>query len=261
MCDGEDLTGMKTIYLCKDSFENILCAVYDAWLTKGEVQLALDGERNLELFCEYNEVETDLKKAEKVSYSIRKKVSEEAWELVYKASLSYQPSRADAIFRFLKQGFCHGARVTNMLALPEVYDIFSLCRHIDNENHLLMGFVRFSETRDGILFGKIGPKNDVTVLLAPYFADRLSCENWILYDENRHKAAVHKADTGWIMVNDDMHALEAKLGQQTDEAVYRELWAVFHKSISIRERENPVCQRNHLPLRYRPYMTEFHGKP
>ena len=44
---------------------------------------------------------------------------------------------------------------------------------------------------------------------------------------------------------------------KTDAGEYEALWKAFFHSISIRERENYVCQRSHLPLRYRPYMTEF----
>ena len=36
-----------------------------------------------------------------------------------------------------------------------------------------------------------------------------------------------------------------------------DLWKCFFKSIAIEERNNPVCQRSFLPLRYRKYMTEF----
>ena len=41
------------------------------------------------------------------------------------------------------------------------------------------------------------------------------------------------------------------------EKNYAKLWQVFFTSISIKQRENPDCQRNHLPFRFRPEMTEF----
>ena len=41
------------------------------------------------------------------------------------------------------------------------------------------------------------------------------------------------------------------------EREYERLWSGFFESISIKERENPKCQQNHLPLRYRSDMTEF----
>ncbi len=48
-----------------------------------------------------------------------------------------------------------------------------------------------------------------------------------------------------------------ELARETDQAEYEELWKIFHEAIAIEERRNPVCQRNLLPLRFRPYMTEF----
>ena len=42
-----------------------------------------------------------------------------------------------------------------------------------------------------------------------------------------------------------------------NEKDYEKLWQIFFSSISVRERENPKCQRNHLPFRFRPEMTEF----
>ncbi len=74
-----------------------------------------------------------------------------------------------------------------MIQNQAVYDMFQMCRFVDNETHLLTGFVRFFRDGGDLLVGRIGPKNDVIVLLAPHFADRLSGENWVLYDVNRKK--------------------------------------------------------------------------
>ena len=111
--------------------------------------------------------------------------------------------------------------------------------------------------KEGILLSRIGPKNDLTVLLAAHFADRMPQENWILYDCNRKKAAVHQAGGGWVMVKTDSAVWQERLEQETDEAVFEELWKTFHRTIAIKERENPRCQRNMLPLRFRKYMTEM----
>ena len=89
------------------------------------------------------------------------------------------------------------------------------------------------------------------------------CLLYTSYDENREKAAVHPRGKPWILVN---HPLEQPDGdsiwqlcleQETDEREYEDLWISFFHTIAIKERTNPVCQRNHLPLRYRAYMTEF----
>lgn len=252
---------MKTIYLCESSLEGILSGVYTAWTSRkghNNVKLCLlENEDTMELFSQYEDVPVNPVNAKKVLDSICFKISEEAYVAVYKAALSRDTDRADKIYRFLISGFHYGASIVRMLQLTEVYDIFQMCRFIDNETHLLTGFVRFVEMKERILVSRIGPKNDVLVLLAPHFADRYSGENWVLYDENRKKAVLHPAMQPWYVVNSVSTDWQSKLEQTSEEDDYEELFKCFRKNISITERKNPVCQRNHMPLRYRPYMPEF----
>lgn len=250
-----------TIYMCEDSFEGMLCGVYDAWTSrKGHSQVKLgikDQGESLELFCDYVDVPEDGEKAEKVIRSIREKISEEAYEAVYKASLSMEKDRADRIYRFLIYGFHVGAGITDMLQIPAVCDIFEMCRYVGNEAHLTTEFLRFSEMEGNLLVSRIGPKNDVLVLIAPHFADRLSGENFMIYDEKRGKAVIHPAMRPWAVVYPSSEEWKERLTKAVEEDVYKVLWKAFRKSVTIRERINPRCQMNHLPLRYRPYMTEF----
>ncbi|WP_077611014.1 TIGR03915 family putative DNA repair protein [Clostridium sp. Marseille-P2415] len=250
-----------TVYLCENSVEGILSGVYAAWTGRkghSNVKLRLMGDEDtMELFCQYIDVPVDARNADKVAEAIRKKISEDAYIAVYKAALSKEADRADKIYRFLIYGFHIGAGVVNMLQVQEVYDIFQMCRHIDNETHLLTGFVRFVEMEGDLLVSRIGPKNDVLVLLAPHFADRLSGENWVLYDENRKKAALHPALRPWFLADFISEEWEERLKKASLEDEYEELYKCFRRSISIKERTNPVCQRNHMPLRYRSYMPEF----
>lgn len=194
-----------TVYMCEPWLEGILCGVYDAWSDPAgheNVRLAVKGEyEELELFAEYRDVQICPEKAEKVIRSVCAKLSQEIYRKVYTASLSQDRERADKIYRFLIQAFRHGPSVLDMLQLPACYDIFGLCRNVYNENHLLTEFLRFSETPGGILVSRIGPKNDIMTLLAPHFADRLPEENWVIYDENHKRAAVHPAGRSWFLVN------------------------------------------------------------
>ncbi|MFT4007545.1 MAG: TIGR03915 family putative DNA repair protein, partial [Lacrimispora sp.] len=224
------------------------------------IGMALMGAQDtMELFCQYVEVPADGGNAGKVVQAIREKISEEAYMTVYKAALSKEADRADRIYRFLIYGFHIGAGIVQMIQIQEVYEIFRMCRHVDNETHLLTGFVRFVEMEGGLLVSRIGPKNDVLVLLAPHFSDRLSGENWALYDENRKKAVLHPAFRSWFLVDLFSSEWEDRLNKAEEEDEYQQLFKSFRKSISIKERTNPVCQRNHMPLRYRPYMPEFSG--
>lgn len=248
------------VYQCQDCFDSIICGVYDAWMSRlghENVRLELADVGNLSMFTEYRAVVESEEKRDRVIRSIRQKVGIEVYQQVYQASLSMDQEKADKIYRFLIEAFRHGARVVDMLHLPAVYGIFQICRFVGNEAHLLIEFARFAEMEGGILLSRVGPKNDVVVLLAPHFADRLSAENWIIYDEKRRKAVVHPAGGNWLVMNMDDAGWRERLSQATDEAAYANLWKAFHRGIAIKERTNPVCQRGHMPFRYRPYMTEF----
>ena len=253
-----------TVYLCEDSFDGILCGVYDAWMGRrgrDNVRLAFDGVFERELFCEYEQVQVTPEKTKKVIDALRSKISEEAYETVYRASLSGDEARADVIYRYTLEGFRYGAQSLEMLQLPAVFSLFRLCRYVGNEAHLLTGFARFARTREGLLLCRIGPKNDVTPILADHFANRLPDENWMIYDEKRKRAALHPAGEPWFILRAGEAGWDGVLAGNTDEEEYRELWRIFHDTIAIPERKNLICQRTHLPLRYRPYMTEFARKP
>lgn len=253
-------TGELTVYLCQDSFDGILCGVYDAWMSrKGHknVKLELDEGGNFRLFCSYVRVETSAEKAQKVRRAILEQISAEVFEMVYLTALSFQENRADAIYRFLICGFHWGAKVIDMLQVPAVFEVFQVCRNVRQEAHLMQGFTRFSQMRRGILLGNIQTKNFVLPLLAAHFSDRMPEENWILHDQQRKQAAVHRRGFGWVLTETDSPDWQENLTRETDEGEYQILWKTFFDSIAIGERTNPRCQRNLLPLRFRSCMTEF----
>lgn len=248
------------VYVCQNRFENVLTAVYDAWasgLGHENVRLEMQRYGTLELFCEYVTVETDSEKSRKVIRSIRQKISEQAYRMVYDAFLSSAGDRADVIYRFLIAGFRYGKGVTDMLQHRDVYRIFQLDRAVGNEARYYVEFLRFCETAGGALAGIFAPEHDVLPYVAEHFSDRFPDENLLIYDEGRHKAAVHRAGSGWWTVEDQQLELLSLL-QRKD--TYSDLWKVFFDSIAIRERINPRCQQTHLPLHFRRYMTEFMDK-
>jgi len=249
-----------TIFTCRDSLEGILCGVYDAWMSRlghDNVALELENTGNLRMFAEYRQAEETEEKVEKVIRSIRKKAGQEAYEMVFCASLSEEEEKADRIYRFLIYAFNCKGKAADMLQIPVVYDLFRMKRNVGNEAHHLIEFARFSQTRDKVLVCTIRPRNDVLVLMGPHFSDRLPEENWMIYDKGRKKAIIHKAGQGWIVVQTGTRQWKEHLEEGADQQEFEELWKTFHNSIAIQERTNYVCQRGHLPLRFRPYMTEF----
>ena len=78
------------------------------------------------------------------------------------------------------------------LGNPYVARVFQLARNAGNEALHLLGFLRFSELENRTLFARIHPRNHVPAVLAEHFSDCLPMENFIIYDENRKTAVLHK---------------------------------------------------------------------
>ncbi len=254
----------KRIYICEDSGEGIFTAIYDAWSSRYgheynriEVSTEYGNERNFELFSEYIHVKTNEEKALKVAKAIKEKISMEAYDMVCNGIWSERAEKADVVYRFLILGFSMGAKVVNHLGNDTVMSLFEMNRNVSNEAHHYLGFLRFKEINNHILLAKISPKNDVIRLIAPHFSDRLSNENFVIYDEKRKNAIVHKVGYPWIYTVGEHLNLD-NIGNLSDaEEEFQSLWKTFFETIGIEARVNHKLQRNNMPLRFRNHMTEF----
>lgn len=248
------------VYTCDDKFESMMTCIYDAWASRkghSNICLQLEPISQPELFQEYIHVDADSEKAARVVRSIQNKISMRAYGQIYRAAMSFEEERLDAIYRFMIIGFAKGAEVTQMLGNSHVMKIFELGRKVSNESHYYREFTRFVSVDKKVYVSHIEPKCNVLAMAAEHFADRMPSEHWIIIDDNRRTAAVHPANQPFYMtmLTDREHNRFKELEKQRDE--YSELWQEFFQTIGIKERENPICQRNMLPLWYRKHMTEF----
>lgn len=254
----------KHVYLCENTTDGIFTGIYDAWASKyGHEfnQIQIGEPENLELFCEYIAVKPDGEKAEKVARSICSKISRPAYQLVCRSALSKDRNKADSIYRFLILGFAMGARVVDYLSNQHVNHVFSMDRNVTFEDLHYRGFLRFSELENGILFSRIRPANNIITLLADHFADRFTGENWLIYDEDRKLAAVHRAEYPWILTDGSTLDFEKLNNYSSQELFLQQLWQEFVDTIGIEERTNDKLRLSMLPNRYREFMREVPWKP
>lgn len=251
----------KYIFQCEDSLDGIFTAIYDAWSSgygHKKIQIELKNvDMNYQLFASYIAVTTDYEKSKKVGRTIKNKISMSAYESIARAAMTNKEDKADVIYRFIILGLHYGGGIITNYSNPAVQAIFEMNRMVGNEVHHYLGFLRFSELKNHVLYAKLNPKNNVITLLAPHFLDRLPSENWIIHDEVRELAVVHQVGEGWVQVETsevDFTTL-GKVGTQEEQM--EQLWKAFVETISIKERTNYKLQRQNLPLRFRGNMTEW----
>lgn len=251
---------MKKVYICSDSVTGIFSGIYEAWRRKDQEDsgIALAGHVEPALFCTYEEVEENREKAAAVDRMICRHLGGIAYQEISQAVLSDDPGRGEAILGTMLEArrIPDSRRIMEHLTHPDVEKVFELSRRVGSEAHSLKGFVRFRELKGGILYAVIHPKNQVLPCLAPHFEERLPKENWMIYDEAHRMFAVHESGRRWVLVLEDAFCSE-DLEVSEQEKIYEKLWKGFCETISISEREDKKAQAQHLPFRFRPYMTEF----
>ena len=248
------------ILLCSDSTEGILSAVHSAYLSRyGHKYITIELKDSYEpsLFLDAFEVPVDIKKAESVARAVMEKLSMEAWSWVRHASMAAEPGKAQAIYRFLNVGFAAGPQVCQRLANDHVLAVYRLWRQVAREADKLMGFVRFRELESGILFAVIAPKHQQLYLLGEHFSDRFPEENWVIYDELRRMACIHRAGQGFAVAN-DVPVNPGAINRLSDaEQSFDALWKTFFRHIEISERANPKLQIQMMPKRFWRNLTEL----
>lgn len=252
------------VLICENSIDGIFSGIYQAYASRyGHNNIRLttpDALESYELFCEYEEIPVDPDNSRKVANTLRTRLGQETYTELLNAIHAWESekeqrkniSKAEAVYKtvVLALSMTDGSRVLDNLANPYVNRVFQLARSAGNEAHHLLGFLRFSELENGTLFARIHPKNHVLPILADHFADRLPMDNFIIYDENRKIAALHKKGNAYLLaeVPDADEEFMSRFSEK--EQAFRQLWLEFFHSIAIEARTNPRLQRQNIPKRF-----------
>lgn len=253
------------VYQCEDSLESIFTAIYNAYEEKrdhGDTFISLNEEPML--FAEYIPVTADEGKAVKVIRTLKKRFGEKDYLTICNALAAPCDEKAQAVYQTVVRGLARRegpGHLFDNLADDNINKVFALARGTGNEKQHLFGFLRFSELENGILYSRIGPKNNQMTFLMPHFSDRFPMENFMIYDECRNLFGIHPAGKDWYLVSGNgFPENEEGMRLSEQELKIQELFRHFCHRISIKERENLHLQRNMLPLRFQEYMIEFDKK-
>jgi probable DNA metabolism protein len=245
-------------YLYDDTFEGFLTCVYEHYYTERADGIFLDGVYQLDMTVRALSVLTDEAKAMKVADAIMQKISQYDLERIYRVFHTNEPEKEMKMLRYIVLGFQRGSSLRLLHGNQIVLDVQKAEQRIGFEVHRLCGLIRFSAVRvDGekneILYSRIDPDNDVLEFLASHFTDRYKSNPFIIHDTKRGKAlASYNRD--WYITD---FAGEERLVDTEKEEDYQRLWKLYHQIMATKERENPKCQKNLMPVRYWKNLTEF----
>ena len=242
----------QVIFQYDGTFDGFLCCVFESYVHKEFPIAFYSDEESCGLsFYSVRTVNTVPESAQRVYRSLTK-ISPATAQLTRKAFLTCLEEKELHLYRIIRKLYREGAAFLRNQADEYYYPIVNAVRHMNREAEKLRGFVRFSDY-NGILGAEIEPKNRVLPLLRHHFCNRYANETLFIYDRNHKELLLYANGRSRIFSVDN---IQLNLPGE-DEIQYRALWKRFYETIAIPERDNPRCQNNFLPKRYRGTMTEF----
>jgi probable DNA metabolism protein len=250
-------------YIYDKTFEGLLTLVFDAYSRKQFPDTILEAEEPSLFAGETYCVLTDNMRAKRVWRGLRKKLSVDACNQLFVVFLSELQGVEMLLFRYMKKAFASAVSIETNYGDPDVVQVAAIYRKVSREAERIRMFVRFQKTADNIFFAPIEPLYNVLPLTVPFFEDRFSDQQWIVYDVKRRYGLYYDLHTTVEVTFDniDFDFATGKLNDRQaadDELWFQQLWQSYFKSISIKERTNPKLHRQNMPQRFWKFLPEKH---
>lgn len=247
---------MQNTYIFDGTFDGFLTIIYGHYYSNWQPLDITDQDfYQQSLNTDYFFVTTNTQQSERVNTALTKKISNEFHENVCVSFLSASDQRFMPIYQYILKGFESGKIIDKHTHIDCVWEVQSLAKTVLREAHLQKEFIRFKETKSGVFYADISPKNNVLPILADHFRDRFNFP-WIIHDVSRKTAILYDLKE-CVMTDVDS---DAKVELSEYESYFQSLWQCFHNSIANPLRKNSKLQRQLNPLYFRKHMTEF-NKP
>ncbi len=246
--------GTNVVLLTDGTLEGLLTAVFDSYsFHPAPAAVHAASACQQELDCRYREVNTDFAKAERVIRGVHRTMGADGYAMVWTGFLSNSVYKEDIIYKYIRFGMKIGRVIHQKITDERVMRLQKLCSLVNRESGLLREFIRFSKMEGGVYYGEITPEHNIVATLMPHFVSRFQIQPFIIHDKTHELCGISDTKTWVIASAEDLRLPE----RAADDAAYRRMWKAFYETIAIKERINPVCQRNHMPKKYWKYLTEM----
>lgn len=238
-------------YYYDGSFDGLLTVIFIAYKDRKNNELRIIVKTGqLLLGLDDINVITDFSKARRVEKSICDKLSQNFLNNIRTCFLSCDKNKDIVIVHTVYKALKQGEEILHSLDEHAFY-VNKLVKQVLNERHRYLGVLRFKEVKDGTMFSTIEPKNNVLPILLSHFINRMKREKFAIYDKKRKMIAYY--DTKKVEI---FFVKILEIEWSDEEIEYSELWKIFHKSISIKERKNKKLQQSNLPKYYWKHLIE-----
>ena len=238
-------------YYYDGSFDGLLTVIFIAYKDRKNNELRIIVKTGqLLLGLDDINVITNFSKARRVEKAICDKLSQNFLNNIQTCFLSCDKNKDIVIVHTVYKALKQGKEILNSLDEHAFY-VNKLVKQVLNERHRYLGVLRFKEVKDRTMFSTIEPKNNVLPILLSHFINRMKREKFAIYDKKRKIIAYY--DTKKVEI---FFVKSLEIEWSDEEIEYSELWKTFHKSISMKERENKKLQQSNLPKYYWKHLIE-----
>ncbi len=242
------------IYQYSEGIDGFLTAVFLAYETKTLPDLITDGDLcEPPLLSEIITVIADEEKARRIERGIFARMGMEGLHQLCYAYASCDPEKHRKLFYWILSVFKYGNGVQKRYQDPYVLDFCDMTARVTLEIHRALGFLRFSQSTEGIYCAEFAPDNNVLTFLMPHFARRFNDQSFLIHDIKRSLYGIYNG-TEWKVLYSEK---KISFAPSEPESVFQTLWKEYYRSVSITSRENKRLQNSFLPRRYRAFLTEF----
>jgi len=242
----------KKVYFTDGTSECFYTAVFDAYKDEN-AYVTSEKYLQLSLGQSFVHVIADGEKVARVLNKIRRLDKNAVYD-VELALRSRERDREQTAFLYVRELVRSGKSVRGKLSVSAVRRMMDLRSQVAGEVHRLKGFLRFSETADGVLYAPCSPDHDDVDLLAPHFIARLACP-FVIHDVWRKKALLYDGRECVVMPVDSAEIVESDRQQ-----AFSELWKKYYRTVNIPARKNVRQQKGYMPVRYWKFLNEMQGE-
>ncbi|QQK08996.1 TIGR03915 family putative DNA repair protein [Miniphocaeibacter halophilus] len=238
------------IYLYDNSLMGFLTCIYYGYKNYKDLENIQENNIQMNIFSKYKYIESEEEKSNIIIDYLSSNFNKDLINSIYNVFLSNSMEKEMTILNTIILARKYGNRVLNV-PNNNIFRFNRIERNVLFEKHRFEGLLRFSEIQNGFLYAPFEPENNILPLLIGHFVNRLQNQQFLIHDVKRNYVAIYEKN------NLDFFDVEKlNIEYSEDEIKYQNLWNIFFKSISIKERKNLKQQVSFMPKKYWKYLIE-----